>query len=397
MKLVVFAHTPPPHHGQSFMVAQLLEALRADPRFAVHHVNARFSDDIQEIGRGSGRKVWRALRFAAAAIAGRWRHGARAFYYVPAPPVRAAIYRDWIVLALCRPFFRQVILHWHAVGLGQWLENEARPWERWLTRRLLGRPAMSIVLGEYNRSDADTLGSRRTVVVPNGIPDPCPQFDSAVLARREARAAARQRLSTGKHAPTTAEEARTLTVVFLGLCYRPKGLFDAVEAVALANARLRGAASPLRVRLVVAGRFFKPAEQEEFDRRRAQPDLTDAAGPMVEYRGFLSGDAKAQLLTEADALVFPTYYEAESFGLVAVEAMAFGLPVIASRWRTVPELFPQDYPWLVEPQSPQQIADALLGLLRVGYDPGQRKRFLDHYTISRFAGRMTEALSAVEV
>ena len=35
-----------------------------------------------------------------------------------APGKRAALYRDWVVMVLCRPFFRQVIHHWHAVGLG---------------------------------------------------------------------------------------------------------------------------------------------------------------------------------------------------------------------------------------------------------------------------------------
>jgi len=39
-KILVFAHVPPPHHGQSVMVQIMLEGLRADPRFEVHHVDA---------------------------------------------------------------------------------------------------------------------------------------------------------------------------------------------------------------------------------------------------------------------------------------------------------------------------------------------------------------------
>jgi hypothetical protein len=40
-KILFFAHVPPPHHGQSVMVKIMLEGLRADPRFKVHHVDAR--------------------------------------------------------------------------------------------------------------------------------------------------------------------------------------------------------------------------------------------------------------------------------------------------------------------------------------------------------------------
>ena len=44
------------------------------------------------------------------------------FYYVPAPGKRVALYRDWLVMFICRPFFSGVILHWHAVA-GQMAGN----------------------------------------------------------------------------------------------------------------------------------------------------------------------------------------------------------------------------------------------------------------------------------
>ena len=36
--ILVFAHVPPPHHGQSVIVQVLLDGLRSDPRVEVHHV-----------------------------------------------------------------------------------------------------------------------------------------------------------------------------------------------------------------------------------------------------------------------------------------------------------------------------------------------------------------------
>jgi hypothetical protein len=63
--------------------------------------------------------------FCLQAIWLRCRHGVKNFYYIPAPGKRVALYRDWLVMLFCRPFFKNVILHWHAAGLAKWLETEA--------------------------------------------------------------------------------------------------------------------------------------------------------------------------------------------------------------------------------------------------------------------------------
>jgi glycosyltransferase involved in cell wall biosynthesis len=295
------------------------------------------------------------------------------------------------VLALCRPFFPHLILHWHGVGLGEWLDHGAHPVERWITRRLLGRPDLSIVLGEGNRSDAEAFESRRTVVIPNGIPDPCPNCEQDVLPQREARARARASAS-----PTPDGEPQWFTAVFIGLCIRSKGIFDAVDAVALANARLEAEGRPIRVRFRLAGAFLSEAERVEFDRRIERPDLAVDGRPVVRYVGFVSGEEKRRFLAAADVLLFPTYYEAESQGLVVIEALAYDLPVVVTRWRAVPEAFPDGYPYVVEPRAPVEIARALVGLIDDPHIDGFRERFLERYTVARFVADVRRAVLDVQ-
>ena len=105
LKILVFAHVPPPHHGQSVMVEIMLEGLQVDPRFEVYHVDARVSDDLEDVGSFRPRKFWRLFKCIWQAWWIRMRHGPMAFYYVPAPAKRSAIMRDWVVMALCRPWF----------------------------------------------------------------------------------------------------------------------------------------------------------------------------------------------------------------------------------------------------------------------------------------------------
>ena len=409
LKLLVFAHKPPPHHGQSYMVQLLLDALGGDvrqreagtpvPEVCCYHLDARFSATSGDIGKAGAGKVLLAFRFVLTAIWWRVRHGVANLYYIPAPPLRAAVYRDWIVLGLCRPFFRRTVYHWHAAGLGEWLQKQARPWERWISQFVYAGANPSIVLRGFNRTDGVLLRARRIVVTPNGIPDPCPAFDTEVLPRRLARVSVRKALLARRALKANGDKAAgddapVFRVLFLSLCFREKGLFDAVEAIALARRQLEPAG--ISVRLAVAGAFWVESERKEFEERIRQPDLQEGGQPMVEYHGFAAGDAKRRLYLESDCLCFPTYYSGESFGLVLLEGMAFGLPLVATTWRDIPEILPANSPGIVPPQSPGKIADALVAHAGSDYDPGLRAHFLAHYTVERFASRMREVLLSVE-
>ena len=44
------------------------------------------------------------------------------------------------------------------------------------------------------------------------------------------------------------------------------------------------------------------------------------------------------------------------------EALAFGLPIITTRWRSLPEMLPPDYPGLIADQNPAVLAAVLRGM-----------------------------------
>jgi glycosyltransferase involved in cell wall biosynthesis len=305
MKLLVFAHTPPPHHGQSYAVKLMLENFGGDCRrqkpspnpFGIecYHVNARFSKTLEDIGEFQAGKILLILFFCAQAIWCRFRYGVTNFYYVPAPGKPVALYRDWLVMLVCRPFFKRIILHWHAAGLAKWLETVGSIRTRSFTYNRMKNADLSIVLSDFNRRDAEKLMAKKIVIVSGGIPDPCPQFAEKILPLRRARIDARKKILAGEIPGD--DSAKTVNVLYVALVSREKGVFDAIEGVALANEK-----SPLRFRITVIGGSASGVEEKELSEFIAQRGLQDT----VEILGFVSDARKMQALHDADVFCFPT-------------------------------------------------------------------------------------------
>jgi glycosyltransferase involved in cell wall biosynthesis len=112
-------------------------------------------------------------------------------------------------------------------------------------------------------------------------------------------------------------------LAFLGRVAPEKGLDRAVEIA-------RRARLPLKV----AARIYP--EEEGYFATTIAP-LLEQSRAVVEFLGEIGGSAKDQFLGGAHALLFPVDWE-EPFGLVLIEAMACGTPVIAWRRGAVPEI-----------------------------------------------------------
>jgi len=110
-------------------------------------------------------------------------------------------------------------------------------------------------------------------------------------------------------------------VLFLGRLHPDKGVHLAIDA-----ARAAG------VPIVVAGKCTEPVELDYF-RTLIEPRL----GPDVTIFGTADAAAKRDLLARASALVFPIQWD-EPFGMVMIEAMACGTPVVALSRGAVPEV-----------------------------------------------------------
>ena len=192
-------------------------------------------------------------------------------------------------------------------ALQRWVgSRHVRPkriWE-WMCRAAAPRRLVLHATSEEEAVESvKSFPGMKTVVIPNGVEIP----------------------EKARHSRTSGP----LRLAFLGRLDPKKGIENLLAACNI----LKGSAS-VTFSLIIAGAGDR-AYTQTLKERIARLSLSS----QVEMVGEVSGEEKEQLFENADIVVVPSY--TENFGMVVVEALAHGVPVIASKgtpWRRVEEV-----------------------------------------------------------
>lgn len=215
-----------------------------------------------------------------------------------------------------------VLFHLHGGGFRKFYEEESGALARGVIRFVLRRVSVVAVLVEDWRGFAARLAPQAEVaVLPNPVVVP-PDCDR--------------------------EPGRPPVVLFLGLVNERKGTFDLVRAMPAVLSRHS------EVRFVIAGSGDLQALRETAKRLGVQESL--------ETPGWIGGADKDALLRRATVFALPSYFEAMPMSLL--EAMAHGLPCVASRVGGIPDVLADGREgMLLPPGDPAAWAKAINRLL----------------------------------
>jgi len=179
-------------------------------------------------------------------------------------------------------------------------------------------------------------------------------------------------------------------VLFVGRLVPEKGAHVFVEAMWLLRAR------GVRVvgRLLGATGFGSRNPATSYSR-----GIMRDAPPNIQFAGYCAAAALAEEFRRAEIFCSPSVWE-EPFGMVNVEAMASGLPVVSTRGGGVPEIFAAGGGLLVERGSAVELASALERVIR---DADLRQRlaaesyrsFRQNFTWRAVHGRYREVLAGL--
>ncbi|MBN1658377.1 MAG: glycosyltransferase [Anaerolineae bacterium] len=177
------------------------------------------------------------------------------------------------------------------------------------------------------------------------------------------------------------------TVLYVGRLEKRKGVRELFEAIPRVLEQVPAA------RFIVAG-----ADNSQHDGFRAQTGLDYPTYfcqryrnvvSRVEFKGFMDEETLQGLYRTCDLFVAPSLFE--SFGLIYLEAMNYGKPVIGCRSGGVPEVVEDGVTGvLVEPADPNALARAITTLLtspRRLHEMGLagRERLVEYFSYERMA------------
>lgn len=244
-----------------------------------------------------------------------------------------SLLRDWVFMASSRIAGAKVICHYHGTLHTRFPSGETR------SGRAIGRMLMSaahrvIVLSpSYQREMAKAWKRDDLVWAPN-------MADVALF----------RSVSTAVCAPLLAVGDRA--VLFVGRLSAPKGIYDLFEAIPYVIERHAEA------HFLLVG----VAESDVLESVIRAEAVRRGISPRITFLGSLEGSAKAAAFAASRMIVVPSW--TEGFPLVIPEAMAAGLPVIATAVGAIPDFVKDgEDGFLIAPKNPQELADRICQLL----------------------------------
>jgi phosphatidylinositol alpha-1,6-mannosyltransferase len=174
-------------------------------------------------------------------------------------------------------------------------------------------------------------------------------------------------------------------VLCVGRLVQHKGIEQLIDAMPLL---------PPPARLLIVGEGDMRAQFEE--RARAS-----AASDRITFLGRATHAELPDIYRGCDVFVLPSVSRLEAFGIVALEAMASGLPVVASDIPGVREVVEEGVEGrLANPLDPRDLADKINDLLvdplrRARYGRNGRAKVLRDYTWEHVAARVHEVYELV--
>jgi glycosyltransferase involved in cell wall biosynthesis len=365
LRILVVGQTPPPYGGQTVMLQLLLDGVYQDIQLV--HLRTNYSKDLNSSGRFKLDKIWELFRVAAAIFRARFMQRTTVLYYPPSGPSYLPVIRDIFILCATRWLFEKTVFHFHAGGISEFYPR-MNPALRWLFRIAFFYPDLAIRTASLSVQDGKALHGKREVVIANGIPDSAQE---------------------GMIRPFV--QAAPVRILLVALLREDKGVLVAI------NAAQQLLSAGMDVELTCMGEWDSPEFQA-----RAESMIDTAFRHKFIFSGVQTGMDKWNFFRNADIFLFPSYFHSETFGIVLLEAMSFSLPMVATRWRGIPEVVEEgSCAILCDPQDVAGCRDALAQLvndpsLRQRMGSSARERFLRYFTIEAHRNAMERALSQLK-
>lgn len=357
-KILYLIQLPPPLHGASLMNQAVVTSNIINSNLKPTIIAIQLSRKLNEINRFTFLKLGRIFLISQKILTALIFNKPDIIYF--SLNIRGfAFYRDILFVFILKLFGSKKVFHLHGKGI---LENSKHWYYRKIYQFIFNHSSVICVSQLLADSEFIQLNLKNTSIyaIENGI---------ATIPS--------EKLSSRKTSNTT-------TFLFLSNLTPSKGIYVLLAA----TLQLKKLGASLHLNIV--GGDLHDSESQKIKDYISTHDLSHC----ITLHGALLGEQKYEQLRNADCLVHPTLNE--SFSLVILEAMQFGLPVISTFEGGIPLIVEDGHTGLlVKKNCVEELTQKMLYLLnheaiRTQMGKLAQQRFLSKYTLRQFEKNMTD-------
>ncbi len=362
-KILFILHLPPPVHGAAMVGKYIMDSHAINEKYVCDYINLSTSRDLAAIGSWNIKKLLYCLRLYfqvfASLIKNRYN-----LCYLTINSKGTGYYKEIVIVLILKLFRQNIIYHYHNKGIA---ENHHHLLQNFFYK-IQFKNSRAILLSRLLYQDIKKyLPPSRVYYCANGVPLTRNNISKELRLNRQEQVA---------------------TLLFLSNLKVDKGVFTLLEASKLLFER------SVKFQLVLIGGLVDITEEELksfIEKNNLQRN--------VIYRGEKFGKAKLKYLEEADIFIQPTMNDC--FPLSILEAMQYGLPVIASREGAIPEIIQnEETGLLVKKGDAHDLCEKIQYLIENVYERRKmgrsaKERFIEFYGLEKFERNFIKVLNKV--
>lgn len=313
---------PPPLNGQSYAFQKLLEYFSNEHHILINQNLQHFSSFI---------KFWKTLLIILRYLRIFVFESVEVVYISGSRSSLGAI-KDVVAIYLFGLKKCRIVMHIHASGFDHYIDG--LPWG---------------VKGIFIR--AYTKVHHFIILVPDMIKE----YLRWVLPEKISVVSNFYDLKPRRHGFWNKDKNRKFRIVYFSNLLYSKGIFDLITAFHFVSR------STDQFELIVAGEFGSDSIMNASDVEEKFYECLKQ-NPNISYKGFVYGEDKAKLLSEADVFCLPSFYSSEAVPISMIEAMACGCVIVCTDHHYLTELITPLSGFCVQAKSPVEISEKLMYL-----------------------------------
>lgn len=281
--------------------------------------------------------------------------------YITIAPRNIGFVKDSLFILLFKIFKKKYVIHLHGKGINEKVRY-SKLWR--LYYEFVFKKSHVICLSERLIKDISRIYHQNPFLVPNGI-----------------------ETYNYQHNKNNKDK---LIILFLSNLYIQKGVIDFIKAIKILSKNTK-----VKFEALVVGNSTRDItfiELREMVKKNEMEKWIKILGPKY-------GSEKIEILGNSDLFVFPTYNE--TFGLVNLEAMAAGIPIISTNEGGIPDVVEDGINgYLVEKNEPEKLADKMKILLedenlRQTMGETNKKKFKMNYSKDHFEKNISKVFTSI--